>query len=250
MKNNIIKTVISVLLLLSTLCLGACNTPKETGTTKGTDTTLPSPPPIPNPIGEEISIPAELTAYYPQDLILFVLNAEHTLEEFASRFPSSYTKQLDSTHKCLTYKVYRGEGVRYKEMYVYVLFKFMPETGVWVNTNSEYYVLEKLYSSEDFSFLEEGLGVEYFEFDYASGEDLPFRLTESHVDYYYSKVCKLLSDGVLVINFSAMYDFSGSGAGVPINWLKVTDYYFYPYGSTDAPDYISVINYPNLLQEN
>lgn len=254
MKNIVLKIIASIVLLATTCTICACQTPTDT---KNSDTTTAPPPPIPSPAGIEINLPVELTAYNSNSFLKFMTDAERTLDETNQAFPIEYTKQLDPSHKCVIYKLTTNikdmdTGVK-KSILAYVLFELIPtEEGTeWINVHSEYYLTTKKYSSTDFSFLSEGLGREYFAFDVSTIVDTEIRFETPSLECFTSSTCRLLSDGVLVVMFKGAYGKGSNGQPTSDpHDLKIAEYHFYPYGSTDAPNYISAINYPDLLQEH
>ena len=246
--KNLFKIATNILLLLSMLCMIACNTPKETDTTKKPEEPAPYPP-----IGKEINIPVELTVYDYNKLGEYINMGERTITDFDSTFPIEYAKQLDATHKCVVYRVKTSEDIE-KEVYVYIIFQpvLHREETVWVNVNSEYYLATKQYSLKDFSFLEKDLTMEDFDFDCSIFIDCSSRYIRK-VSYFTSTASLLLEEGVLLISFKAPYEKDPnahySNIADPYD-LRVVGYQFFSYGSTNAPYYISVINCPNIFQDN
>lgn len=189
--------------------------------------------------------------YIPEDI-----RNERTLFKLSLQFPVERIVSLSETTIAVIYRLEHYDHVSY----AYVIFNapanqfFAKNYLNWSNDTWEVYFVSKILSSSDYSSLAVGdhiskavaidvsLACSFREYiDTSSGQWLGDNVFETYKSI-------LLSDGVLCITFLA--PFAGIHDIADDDRAVITSINFYPYGSTDAPDYISVINYPNIFQED
>ena len=185
------------------------------------------------------------------------IRKDKPLSELHSEFPVQGIVVLNEAKIAAVYRLQHEDHC----IYAYVIFDAPADEASanryqnWININQEIYYVSEIRASGDFESLSVGdhiskavaldvsIACAYREYkDTSSGQFLAFKVAE-WCDY------RLLKDGVMCITFQA--PFAGiHDVDVTDERFTITAIDFYPYGSTDVPDYISVINCPNILQDN
>lgn len=173
-----------------------------------------------------------------------------SLGDLHKNFPVEHIIVLDESHVCAVYKQDLKAHTFIDEercAYIYVVLERSElESGreQWYNTVEYYYVGEKLLSSKDFANVKIGDSAEKVSaIDHSVLYDrVPDNVGGAFTDKFTSY--RLLTDGIMVIKFDGetgehSFDLSG---------FTVSNVSFYPYGSTDAPEELTLINFPDIIK--
>ncbi len=259
------KRIFALFLLLSVLCLSACQGADTSATTKEpTGTTPPpsvQPPPTPGKLStlSEYSTPLDQLSAYDFEKFNMAVEERNTtpitnfefkfLENFNSQYPIQRMMQLGNDHRCV---IYRLENDSNQSVLLYFVFDRSTDAAgntVWKSDNEWYFVTDH-FSSSDFSAVTIGDSAERVaEIDPAVEFDLKMGLSIAIDDGLFFDSYRLLSDGLLTIRFKGI---AGNKAMVDyvLEDFVVSEIAFYPYGSKTPPKNTIVTYYPDLLQDN
>ena len=258
------KRILSLFLLLSVLCLAACQGVDTSATTKKpTETTTPPPPEEPptssTPLPTGTTPLSELTKYRYETYKIYTMQRNFvantslhlwSLDGFNSMFPVQRIEPLGNNHLCVIYSFETNEGL---STYVYAIFDRTAYTSAerpykgW-SYDSEFYFVSRKLSSADFSSIAVGDSAVKVS---AIDSSLVFEMRNclmsetAHIIQAY----KLLTDGLLIMTLEAP---RVGGTTISPAWedYSVSAMTFYPHDSEDIPHNVSVLGYPNLLQDN
>lgn len=223
-------------------------------------TVQPTPPPASStPLPKGTTPLSDLTQYdyetydiYTMQRNLVANSSLHlwSLDGFNSMFPVQRIEPLGNDHLCVIYSFETDDGL---STYVYAIFDRTAYTSAenpykgW-KYDSEYYFVSKKLSSADFSSISVGDSAAKVS---AIDSSLMFEMRNymmsetAHIIQAY----KLLTDGLLIMTLEAPR-IEGEAASSDLGAYTVSDMKFYPHNSTDIPYNVSVLGYPDLLQDN
>lgn len=258
------KRIFALFLLLSVLCLSACQGAGTSATTKkptGTTTPPPEEPPASStPLPTGTTPLSELTKYryetynihtMPRNIVANSSLHLWSLDAHNSMFPVQRIEPLGNDHLCVIYLFETDDGL---STYVYVIFDRTAYTSAekpyqgWAYDSEFYFVSRKL-SSADFSSIAVGdSAVKVSAIDPSLSLEMPNCMVISKTAYI-ANVYKLLTDGLLIMNLEAPR-IEGETSSSDLAAYTVSAMTFYPHDSEDVPHNVSVLGYPGLLQDN
>ena len=184
------------------------------------------------------------------------------LQQFNDQYPIELIKKIDNDHICVVYKfsyVHPTTGeIYFENVLTYVVFeretKFLTKKDnvesagfyeKWEKTGEVYFLTKKL-SSSDFKNVKVGDDISSVAaIESAIAADI--RFVEFDDSYAYMRSYRLLSDGIMVIEYKATY--TKNDGYTSINQYILSSKTFYPYNSDDFPDEIkAVINASDILK--
>lgn len=162
-----------------------------------------------------------------------------SLEQFCSVYTTEHIKKIDDEHICVIYSISIDE---IGDALMYVIFEKSIQNDSFEKweTTGEHYILSQKRSSADFAEIKIGDTVaDILKFD------VGMHIEIAPGNSYSSKSYRLLEDGLLIITFDISKDniaaFENFGS------VCIKNVQFYPWGSEEIPDNVSIINSPHLL---
>ncbi|MBQ9785352.1 MAG: hypothetical protein IJW29_07610 [Clostridia bacterium] len=254
------KRILSLLLLLSVLCMVACQGAETSTTKKPSDTTTSSPPEN-NPFKAYDTPLSELTTYTVGDRPNFHLSMrnmygytgywQYNLEYYNTRYPIERIERVDNDHICVIYRLEKDDV----SAYVYMIFEndgYTSDENIYQGWTfkTEYYYVSTPLSSSDFASISIGdCATKVSAIDPSLPFDMKNFVLDNSNSFHAFAAYKLLTDGLLIITLEAPL-IDGKTASSALEDYSVRAMTFYPHNSTEIPNNVSVLGYPDLLQDN
>lgn len=228
---------------------------------KPEQSTTASSPPENNPFKAYDTPLSELTPYTVGTATNFHLSMRnmygytgywpYNLEYYNTRYPIERIERVGSDHICVIYRLEKDD----MSTYIYMIFEndgYTSEENIYQGWTfkTEYYYVSTPLSSSDFASVSVGDSATKVS---AIDPSLPFDMKNIVLDNPNLSrafaAYKLLTDGLLIMTLEVPR-IEGEPSPSDLAAYTVSDMKFYPHNSAEIPYNVSVLGYPDLLQDN